>query len=456
MLPIPSSVETVVADPDHEDVSAGRHGTDMHDAAEIDALAFLRALTAAQRIGEDEVQALVRQRLESVGCAVDAINYDPADVPVVGEFASQRAQTQGERTNVVGRLKGKADLRSLLLFAHPDSEPLADLDSWQQDPFAGTVKDGRFYGWGVADDLAGIAVATLAIERAAAKGEELGDVIFASVPSKRHARGVAAVLHDGVCADGSLYLHPAESGAGLNEIKAFASGHLEFRITVHGKLPETTEPGHTAFAHLAVNPVDSALLVITALKALDVERAGRVYNATLDEAVGRSTNLMTSNIQCGTDRKFGRVNDQCVIGGAVSFPPGEAIADVQAEIEQCIANCAKQDPWLVDNPPIVEWVSGVTGAHCPADHPLYLAAARAVSALTGTQPHVNPMHTSSDIRNPAVQKGIPTVGLGGLCGDLSQNGKIDEWVDLADYFRTIDAAAAIIVDWCGSPRTGQK
>lgn len=442
-----SSVATKAKDVTSEDEIIGRY-----TAIQKDALAFLRVLTAAQEIGEGEVQASVRRRLESVGCAVDATDYDPANVPVVGEFASQRAQNPGVRTNVVGRLKGNPDYRSLLLFAHPDSEPVANLESWQEDPFAGTVRDGRFYGWGVADDLAGIAAATLAVERAALQGIQLGDVIVASAPSKRHARGVAAVLHDGAMADASLYLHPAESGAGLNEIKAFASGHLEFRITLRGKLPDTTEPAHTAFAHLAVNPVDSAMIVIAAMKALDVERAGRVHNATLHEAVGRSTNLMISNLQCGADRKFGRVKDICVIGGAVSFPPEEAMVDVQTEIEQAVANCAKDDPWLIDNPPIVEWVSGVTGAHCPADHPLYLIAARAVSALTGSQPHVNPMHTSSDIRNPAVQKGIPTVGLGGLCGDLSQNGKADEWVDLADYFRTIDAAAAIIVDWCGSPR----
>ncbi|WP_375573278.1 M20/M25/M40 family metallo-hydrolase [Ahrensia marina] len=422
------------------------------DPRQADALVFLKALTAAQKIGEVEVQSLVRRHLERAGCVVDAAEYDPAKVPVVGEFAGGRAQTQGERTNVVGRLKGDPAYRSLLLFAHPDSEPLADLESWKTDPFDGTVKDGRFYGWGVADDLAGVAAATLAIERAASQGIELGDVIMASVPSKRHARGVAAVLHDGLTADASLYLHPAESGAGLNEIKAFASGHLEFRITVEGKLPDTTEPGHTAFAHLAINPVDKAMLVIAALKALDVERSARVHNETLDAAVGRSTNLMISNLKCGEDGRFGRVNDMCVIGGAVSFPPGEAMADVQAEIEQCIALCASQDAWLRDNQPTLEWVSGVTGAECPPDHPFYQVAAHAVLAVTGAEPHVNPMHTSSDIRNPPVQKGIPTVGLGGLCGDLSQNGLTDEWIDLDDYFRTIDVTAAVILGWCGSSR----
>lgn len=418
------------------------------------ALAFLRVLTEAQKAGEEAVQAQVRELLERAGCATEAVSYDPKQVPVVGEFALESAQTQGNRTNVVGRLKGDPGHRSLLLFAHPDSEPVADSDKWSVDPFAGTVKDGRFYGWGVADDLAGIAAAALAIARAASSGVQLGDVIMASVPSKRHARGVAAVLHDGLTADAALYLHPAESGAGLNEIKAFASGHLEFRIRVKGRLPDTTEPGHTAFAHMAVNPLDKALMLIGALKNLDAERSARVRNDALEKAVGRSTNIMVSNISCGGDRKLGRLNDECVLGAAVSFPPEERMEQVQAEIEKVLARASADDPWLADNPPALEWVTGVTGAQCRPDHPLYRAVEHAVSAVTGAAPHMNPMHTSSDIRNPAVQKGIPTVGIGGLGGDLSQNGKVDEWVDVADYFRTIDATAAVIIEWCGSPRRG--
>jgi acetylornithine deacetylase len=53
-----------------------------------------------------------------------------------------------------------------------------------------------------------------------------------------------------------------------------------------------------------------------------------------------------------------------------------------------------------------------------------------------------------------VQKGIPTVGLGPLCGDLSQNGFSDEWVDVEDYFRSITVVAGIIAGWCGVAEAG--
>lgn len=426
--------------------------------ASDEAVAFLRALIAAQRQGEGAVQAVLRARLETAGCVVEARPYDPASIPVEGEFASSGAQVPGTRVNVIARLPGDPARRKLMMFAHPDSEPPRDDPGWRVDPFAGEIHDGRLYGWGVADDLAGIAAGVLAIERAAQHttgaqpGTELGDVILVSAPSKRHARGVAAAMHDGVGADAALYLHPAESGAGLNEIKAFASGQLEFRITVHGQMPPTTEPGHTAFAHLAVNPLEKALVLVEALRRLDTARAERVTHPALEAAVGRSTNLMLSEFMCSANGKLGRVPPEAVIGGAVSFPPGETLEEVKAEIEAALAAACAADDWLSRTPPQIDWVAGVTGAECPPAHPLYRCAAAAVAAQTGTQPHVNPMHTSSDIRNPMVQRGIPTVGLGGLCGDLTHNGRTDEWVDVADYLRTIAAVSEIIRDWCAAPR----
>lgn len=426
-------------------------GIATHDDG-VDALALLKELVAAQRSGEGAVQEIISARLKAAGCSVEVQPFDPADVPVIGEFASGEAQNPGLRANVIGRLPGDPSLRSLLLFAHPDSEPTDTASTWTRDPFSGEEADGRIYGWGIADDLAGVAAGVAAVARARADGRRLGDVVMISAPSKRHARGVAAALHAGCIADAALYLHPAESGAGLNEIKAFASGHLEFRIVVAGRFPDTNEPSHTAFAHLAVNPLDKAVLIHAALRALDAERGARISHPALQARVGRSTNLLVSHMGCGSPRKFGRIAPECVIGAALSFPPGETLDEIKAQVAEAVAKAAAADPWLAEHPPRIEWLAGVTGAECPPAHPLYRTTAAAVARVTGATPHVNPMHTSSDIRNPIVQKGIPTVAIGGLCGDLTQNGRRDEWVDREDYLRTVSATTGILLDWCGSPK----
>jgi acetylornithine deacetylase len=422
-------------------------------ADRADAIAFLRSLIAAQPQGEGAVQALVAERLAAAGCTVEEVRYDPAAVKLVGEFASETARSDGERVSVVGCRPGEVERRSLILFAHPDGESV-DPTGWTRDPFRGEETRGRLYGWGVADDLAGVAAGVLAVERAAASGVPLGEVIMASTPSKRHARGVSAVLQHGYDADAAVYLHPAESGEGMREVKAFASGQIEFRVTVAGRLPQTTEPGHTAFAHLAVNPVDKLFLLYRALLELDIDRGSRVSHPRLDAAVGRSTNLMVSALACGGAGRFARIQPSASFGAALSFPPTEALEAVQAEVAAVLAEAAASDPWLADNPPQVEWRSGTTGCALEEDHPLWQSTAAAVRAVTGEAPFVNALHTGSDIRNPWVQKGIPTVGLGCLCGDLTHSGRADEWVDVADFHRMVEAVAAIVTDWCGQPRAG--
>jgi len=412
------------------------------------AIGLLRDLVTAQLDGEEAVQAVISRRLEAAGCDVFVHSYDPAEVPVNGEFALDTARNPEHRSAVVGTMPGDPALPSLLMFAHPDGEPVADTSGWRHDPFVGEIDGDRFYGWGVADDLAGCAAAVLAIERAAAADVPMGRAVFASTPSKRYARGVAALLHNGLTADASLYLHPAESGVGMREIKAVASGQLEFRIEVSGQAPETTEPGHTAFSHLAQNPIDKALVVRDALIALADDRAKRIRHPLIEAEVGRATNLHISRIACGKMRRLSRIEDNCILGGAISFPPGETMDQVKAEIATTIDRAAFADPWLRDHPPQITWVTGVTGAEVPADHPLYLTAAAAVLRVTGDTPHVNPMHTSSDIRNPMVEAGIPCVGLGCLGGDLSQNDRHDEWVDVADFLRMVDVTAIIATDWC--------
>lgn len=415
------------------------------------AVGLLRALIAAQRRGEAAVQALVAEAAEAAGCAVERVRYRPEAVPVVAEFATTGAMAREERVAVVARRRGTGGGRSLILFAHPDGEPLEGLEGWTHDPFSGIEQGGRLYGWGVSDDLAGVAIGLLALEALAVSGlDTAGDVVMASAPSKRHARGVAALLHGGVTADAAIYLHPAESGAGMREIKAFASGLLEFRIVVEGRMPDTSEPGHTAFAHLAVNPFGKAMLLGAALAALDARRAARVSHPLLAEAVGRSTNILISSVECGRPGSVVRVPERCTLWGSVSFPPPETLGAVQAEVEEAVRAAAAADPWLAATPPRLEWLAGVTGAACPPDHPLYRTVAEAIVAVTGEQPVLNPMHTSSDIRNPMVQKGIPTVGLGPLGGDLAQNGRHDEWVDADDYVRAVDVVARTVAAWCGA------
>jgi len=419
------------------------------EALSPEALDLLGRLVGAQARGEAAVQAVIAADLSAIGCRVSEHRYVPADVPARGEIASKPARASDERIAIVALLPATATgHQSLLLFAHPDSEPFIGGAGWTDDPLALVNRRGRLHGWGLADDLAGCAAAVLAMSRLAAMDGDRGDVIFAAAPSKRSAKGTAAVLQSGLLADAALYLHPAESGAGMNEIKAITSGHMEFSITVQGKPPETQEPNHTVLSHKAINAVDKAVVIHAALRALDIRRAARVRHPAIARAAERSTNLMVSAMTTGPQAGLSRLAPDCTLGCALSFPPGERLADVQAEVSAAVAAAAEADDWLSVYPPQITWHTGTDAAEVPEDNPFWQVASTAVSRMTGSAPQVYPLHSGSDIRVPILESGMVCLGLGCLCGDLTQNGRTDEWIDAADFARMIDVVTAIASDWC--------
>ena len=126
--------------------------------------------------------------------------------------------------------------------------------------------------------------------------------------------------------------------------------------------------------------------------------------------------------------------------GALTLLPGEDLAEVQKQVEAVVGEGAAARLGVA---------ASVGRAKCRSTARSIASSPEAVAAVTGQPPHVNPLHTASDIRNPIVQAGIPTVGLGPLGGDLTQNGLTDEWVDVEDYRRAVKVAAAVIDGWCG-------
>jgi acetylornithine deacetylase len=412
-------------------------------------ISLIRELVKVSEKGEEELQRVIASKLSKLGCTIETLKLLPVKLSPEKEFASEESIDLTERVSIVGTFRGAGGGRSLMFFAHPDSEELRDLDKWRHEPFGAEVENGKIYGWGVADDLLGVATMIGALDATHCVGLALkGDLYLCSTASKRNARGVTAVLNQGYTADASIYLHPAESGEGLKEIKAFASGLLNFKIIVKGLQPKTTEPGHTVFSHKGVNPFEKALKLINALKELDSKRGVRIRNPSLHEAVGRSTNLLISYLNYGDPKRLSRMTETCEIGISISFPPEENMNELKKNIQSVIEGIAEKDPWLRQNPPHIDWVFGTQGVETPINHPLCQVVNKMIEKVTGTVPRVNPLHTASDIRNPILFSGIPTVGFGSLAGDLAQTGRQDEWIDIKDYIKAIMVCAHIIREWC--------
>ena len=411
-------------------------------------LAVLRELLAASADGEQALQRAIAQRFEGLGCQVESISSRPNRFVLPADFAAASEQPEPERVSVVAVLPGTGGGRSLLAFAHPDSEPVADTEQWRHDPFAGEIEDGRMYGWGIADDLSGVVAMICALDAVGAAGLNLsGDLICASAVSKRRAQGIYALLERGYQADAAIYLHPAESGAGLGDIKARASGLMYFRITVSGQPPHTSEPTHSPFYHLAVNPIDKAWLVYRALAELAEERARRIHHPAYAD-IGRSTNLHISHIAAGNPARPGRVAEHTIMTGSVTFPPDEDITEVQREVEAALRQVSGDDVWLREHPAQVEWLQGTSGVEVAEDSDIFRTVADAIEGVKGAAPSIQSLHAGSEIRAPNHFKGIPALGFGPLSGDNTQSGGTDEWVSVDDFINMVEVVATVMVDWC--------
>jgi acetylornithine deacetylase/succinyl-diaminopimelate desuccinylase-like protein len=106
--------------------------------------------------------------------------YDPANVRASAEATrdvlaaagvddARLLELEGGHPAVYGAIPGPPGAPTVLLYAHHDVQPEGPVDQWVSPPFEPSVRDGRMYGRGAADDKSGVVVHAAAI-RALAGG----------------------------------------------------------------------------------------------------------------------------------------------------------------------------------------------------------------------------------------------------------------------------------------------
>jgi len=348
-------------------------------------------------------------------------------------FSCHRLVFEAEGTEPVDNLWARWGTgRPLFCFAgHTDVVPPGDVEAWTRDPFGAEVDDGALHGRGASDMKGAIAAMIAAAGRFLdARGDGFDGSIGLLItgdeegPSVNGTRPVLEWLAErGAVPDACLVGEPTNPRALGDEVKIGRRGSLTARLTVTGV------QGHTAYPHLADNPVNRLVAMLAALLAEPLDAGTEHFDASTLEVttidVGNpATNVIPARATAGLNIRF---NDRHTGAGLERWMKQrlDAVGGAYA-LEVRISG----EAFLTPPGPLVETVAG------------------AVEAVCGRRPALSTGGGTSDAR--FVKDYCPVVEFGLVNATIH---KVDEHASTADI-ETLTRVYAGVLDrfFAGEPR----
>jgi succinyl-diaminopimelate desuccinylase len=306
---------------------------------------------------------------------------------------------------------------------HTDVVPVGQ--GWTVEPFEGAVIDGFLYGRGAADMKGAIACFTAAVARLLRQGRPAGSIslLITGDEEGRALDGTQAVLRHlaarGETLDLCLVGEPTNPRQLGEMIKVGRRGSLNATLTVSGS------QGHTAYPHLADNPLPRLVAMLAALTGEALDQGSEHFQpstlALTSIDVGNpATNVIPAR---GTAKLNVRFNDL------------HRGADIEAWLRR------KCDAVGGDYALEVE-ISGESFLTPPGRLSDMLVAA--IGKVTGRTPELSTTGGTSDAR--FIKNACPVAEFG-LVGQSMH--KADERVALADLDALTEIYLAVLQDYFG-------
>ena len=194
---------------------------------------------------------------------------------------------------------------------HTDVVPVGDEKAWRFDPFAAEVADGLLYGRGAVDMKTSIACFAAASQQYLAEtGDSFDDSISFLItgdeegPAINGTQKMLRVLADeGETWDGCIVGEPTNPEKLGEMIKIGRRGSLNGVLTVTGT------QGHTAYPHLADNPVPRAIWMLREIVEHLLDQGSQHFQPSTLEIttidVGNpATNMIPATITAGFNVRF--------------------------------------------------------------------------------------------------------------------------------------------------------
>jgi succinyl-diaminopimelate desuccinylase len=304
---------------------------------------------------------------------------------------------------------------------HTDVVPVGDPGGWSVDPFAAVIKGDRLYGRGAADMKTAIAAFVVAAERFLAArrkgfkgsisllitGDEEADAVNGTVKMLQWLKEHGERLSD------CLVGEPTNTGRIGDMIKIGRRGSLTASLTVHGA------QGHSAYAHLADNPIPRLMRMLGAIIAKPLDKGGKhfppsdVIVTTIDVG-NKVSNLIPARAEARINIRF---NDKHT-GASLERMMRERFNKVGGKYELAVK--VSGEAFLTPVGPLAELVAG------------------AVEKVAGIRPELNTAGGTSDAR--FIKDHCPVVEFGmtnETAHKADENSRLDDIRMLADIYQAV-------------------
>lgn len=389
---------------------------------------------------EAALQEYVAERLRDAGLAVEVWEPAPGSLPADRLGLGSDFRFTG-RPQLLARLAGAGDGRSLLFNGHIDTVTVEPRALWSADPLAGEVRDGRIYGRGACDMKGGVAAMVFAAAMLRELGVKLhGDLLVNTVTDEEStAAGTQASALRGASAEGCIVTEPTSLQVWLG-----TRGSLMPTVTVYGRSGHAGLRQSHFSAGGAVNAIEKMHLLLDAIQRLRNDWSKRHIHPYLD-----SPDVVPVSISAG--EWIVTQPGSCTLRCHLQYLPSQADADgwgsqVEREFEDWVRAAAQADPWLAQHPPQVQWTGDVPPSYVPPSDPLVettLHAATDLELVGGVTPHTTWFDGATLVRH-----GTPSIAFGP--GDIERAHTVDEFVPVDDLVSTAQVLAVTAMRFCGS------
>ncbi len=403
-----------------------------------DQTAFLAELVRfpSTRGNEHTVQDHMARALRQRGYVLDRFGMD-AEAIMAHPGGGEISDLHSEAPVVVGIHRPREEKgRSLILQSHVDVVPAGPLDMWSTPPFQPVIKDGWMHGRGAGDMKAGASAMIFALDALRNIGRQPAATVYVQSAVEEESTGHGALMTHlrGYRTDAALVPEPA--GERLTRANV---GVLWFQIVVRGI------PAHVASMGEGANAIDAAYRVAGALRELEK----RWNDARLDHPQfsqhDKPINFNLGRIEGGDWASS--VPAWCRIDCRISILPGTSAREARREVEQCVAEFARNDPFLANNPPEVTFNGFVADGYVLEPGSKAEAVLGEVhEEVTGSALETQLATAYLDSRVYALFDQIPALNYGCTAENIHA---FDERVNLESLRRTTEVIALFVAEWCG-------